>query len=105
MSFWLKNVPQNLKVISDSPDFTLYYMIAGTSEFIEITEPKIFLGDSLYTIEKTFSEVGTYLIKLKHNATSEVKYNELKVITQEEFMKVNTDYSVKYSGAYLNFGN
>jgi len=101
MSFWLKNAPQNLKVISESPEFELFYMKAGTAEFIEITSPKIFLGDSLYTIEMVFAEIGTYLIKLKND--TEVKYNELKVITPDEFMKINTDYSVKYSGAYLNF--
>ena len=103
MSFWLINVPQNLKIISDSPDFTISYMKAGTPEFVEISMSPTSEGDSLYLMSHVFTELGKYLIKLKHNDTDQVNYNELEVITKEEYMKLNTNYSVQYSGAYLVF--
>jgi len=105
MSFWLINVPQNLKVISESPDFKIFYMKAGTPEFIEISMTPTFAGDSLYLISHVFTDLGKYLIKLKHNNSDQVHYNELEVINREEYMKLNTNYSVQYAGAYLVFDN
>jgi hypothetical protein len=73
----------------------------GTSEFIEISMTPSFEGDSLYLVSHVFTELGKYLIKLK--SADQVSYNELEVISKEEYMKLNTNYSVKYQGAYLVF--
>ena len=101
MNIWEVNTENNIKVISDTNIFTVQYMKYGDEKFIDLPSP-IDLGDMLYLIKYTFTEIGDYLIKLKDDSGL-TRYVDIKVLDNIEFMKVNTQYSVMYDGPSLVF--
>ena len=101
MNVWRVNNENTIKVISDTNIFTVQYMKDGTGGFIDLPSATD-LGDMLYLIKYTFTEAGDYLIKLKDDSGL-IRYVDIKVLDDVEFMKVNTQYSVMYDGPSLVF--
>ncbi|RLA81876.1 MAG: hypothetical protein DRG78_08495 [Epsilonproteobacteria bacterium] len=104
MNIWKIDKVNNFKIISDTPNFKLFFMKDTNTTFTELTEI-IDVGDNLYLSPHSFDAPGDYIIKLIDTNTNDVRYNQVNVLDENdfEFMKTGVRYSTKYDDAYLVF--
>jgi len=96
--YWKINEENIITIISDTPNFKLFYM-KDDLEFIELLNG-IDKGDNLYLYPHTFTEVGNYTIKLFDTSNGDVRYNQIKVLSDSDFnvMLTGTEYSNVFNG-------
>ena len=103
MNIWEIHTKNRLIIISDTSNFDVSYMKDAETTFTKFDNIQSY-GDNLYTIDHTFDELGTYIIKLQEPGGL-VRYNQLSVVDKAEFdfMKTNTKYNNSFEGASLVF--
>lgn len=104
MNIWKIYTSNRLTIISDTSEFEVSYMKDTETIFTKFNNINSY-GDNLYTIDFTFNELGTYIIKLQELNNTLVRYNQLIVVSELEFdfMKTNTKYNNTFEGASLVF--
>jgi len=101
MGIWKINVENSIKIVSDTPNFSIQYY--NGVDFIDFPNPVKAIDNILYLVNHTFVETGNYIIKLKDLDNGDVRYNEITVLNENEVMLQNTEYAVEYSGSKLVF--
>lgn len=100
---WKVNVSNTIKVISDTPNFTLSYM-KDTNDQFHVVTGFVSLGDNLYISQLSIDIIGSYIVKLSDNNADLIKYETLEIIEGDvNYMLTGTKYSSSYDGAYLVF--
>ena len=106
MSLWQINVMNEIKVVSETPSFSLFHKHETQSGFTEfpITQEVIDAGyDNLYLVPITFQSSGKYLIKLKQTiAPFESLYDEI-IVHEGNVMLTNQRYEINYNQAHVEF--